>query len=539
MYHGQQQVALTTLRGRHSSQSKESYSDAVYTTSGHSTPSETPREGIQTALPKDLMSSLENLRNDNSVLREQLALAQDESRARQAQLITELEDDMQENSILPGGGRRRRIGAAAMFEAQNKLLKEQMWSLLKDADAQDRRIASLESYNRTLESQNKEMLSRSNSRSITKQSQQCRQTPRGIVDQGEPDLSIPGLEKWDRRGSGGNKLLNEVQGRPNTREFRKIDEHGVSERKLQETSEKLEAKMNTVLESVEALTHRVASFQSNPPFEVTSPGGAALRKMNKSVDRIGAATDDVTKVAAKLAKLENTIAKLASSNILSTMVKNSTQQATSIYEISDALQNMEGKFDLLVKNVVHKIENVAGLINERNQPGQSGAVVETKIVNTPAIVANIDSFKAELGRLYVGMVDIDRKLGRKLNVDGQVGLELEKSRGESYTSLLTSDVADLRKDLNSLRGEITRTTVTPIKFAVESLLDRIAAISTYMVELKLQAFERSHNIPVRPVRLSTLKQESSTRVTNPRLPRASEIDEAVMASNSNDRCAPM
>merc|ERR1712060_18214 len=132
--------------------------------------------------------------------------------------------------------------------------------------------------------------------------------------------------------------------------------------------------------------------------------------------------------AAKLAKLENTIAKLASSNILTTMVKNSTQQATSIYEISDALQNMEGKFDLLVKNVVHKIENVAGLINERHQPGQSGAVVETKFVNTPAIVANIDSFKAELGRLCVGMADIDRKLGRKLNVNEQMGLELEKSR---------------------------------------------------------------------------------------------------------------
>jgi len=534
MYHGQEQVALTSLRGRHSSQFKESYSDAVYTPSGHSTPAETPREGIQVALPKDLMSSLENLRNDNSVLREQLALAQDESRARQAQMITELEDELQENRILPGGGRRRRIGAAAMFEAQNKLLKEQMKSLLKDADAQERRIASLESYNRTLETQNMEMLSCGHSGSTRKQSQQCRQTPRG-----EPDLTIPGLEKWDRRGSGGNQLLNEVQGRPNTREFRKIDGHGVTERKLQETSEKLEAKMNMVLESVEALTHRVASFQSNPPFEVTSPGGAALRKMNKSVDRIGAATDDVSKVAAKLAKLENTIAKLASSNILTTMVKNSTQQATSIYEISDALQNMEGKFDLLVKNVVHKIENVAGLLNERHQPGQSGAVVETKIVNTPAIVANIDSFKAELGRLCVGMADIDRKLGRKLNVNEQMGLELEKSRGESYTSLLTSDVTDLRKDLNSLRGEITRTTVTPIKFAVESLLDRIAAISTYMVELKLQAFERSHNIPVRPVRLSTLKQESSTRVTNPRLPRASEIDEAVMASNSNDRCAPM
>jgi len=537
MYHGQEQVALTSLRGRHSSQFKESYSDAVHSQSAHSTPSETPREGIQTALPKDLIISLENLRNDNSVLRQQLALAQDESRARQAQMITELEDELQQNSILPAGGRRRRIGAAAMFEAQNKLLKEQMKSLLKDANAQERRIASLESYNRTLETQNMEMLSRSDSVSPNKQSQQCRQTPH--TPRGEPDLSIPGLEKWDRRGRGGNTLLNEVQGRPNTREFRKIDGHGVSERKLQETSEKLEAKMNTVLESVEALTHRVASFQSNPPFEVTSPGGAALRKMNKSVDRIGAATDDVSKVAAKLAKLENTIAKLASSNILSTMVKNSTQQATSIYEISDALQNMEGKFDLLVKNVVHKIENVAGLINERHQPGQSGAVVETKMVNAPAIVANIDSFKAELGRLYAGMVDIDRKLGRKLNVNGQMGLELEKSRGESYTSLLTSDVADLRKDLNSLRGEITRTTVTPIKFAVESLLDRIAAISHYMVELKLQAFERSHNIPVRPVRLSTLGKESSTRVTTRRLPRASEIDEAVMASNSSDRCAPM
>merc|ERR1719173_176625 len=152
------------------------------------------------------------------------------------------------------------------------------------------------------------MLSRSNSGPIRKQSQQSRQTPKG-----EPDLSIPGLEKWDRRGRGGNTLLNEVQGRPNTREFRKIDGHGVSERKLQETSEKLEAKMNTVLESVEALTHRVSSFQSNPPFEVTSPGGAALRKMNKSVDKIGAATDDVAKVASKLAKLESTIAQLASS----------------------------------------------------------------------------------------------------------------------------------------------------------------------------------------------------------------------------------
>jgi len=534
MYHEQQQVALTSLRGRHSSQFKESYGDAVYIPPSNSTPSETPQEGIQTAIREDFRSSLERLRNDNSVLREQLALAQDETRARQVQMITKLEDDLQENSILAGGGRRR-TGAMAMFEAQNKLLKEQMKNLLKDADAQERRIASLESYNRTLESQSMEMVSGSKSGSTRKQSQQCRQTHRG-----EPDLSIPGLEKWDRHGSGGNKLLNEVQGRPNTREFRKIDGNGVSERKLQETSEKLEAKMNMVLESVEALTHRVASFQSNPPFEVTSPGGAALRKMNKSVDKIGAATDDVSKVAAKLAKLESTIAQLASSNILTTMVKNSTQQATSIYEISDALQNMEGKFDLLVKNVVHKIENVACLINERHQPGQeSGELVETKIVDTPEIVANIDSFKAELGRLCVGLTNIDRKLEHTMNAKGQMGLELEKSRGESYTSLLTSDVADLRKDLNSLRGEITRTTVTPIKFAVESLLDRIAAISTYMVELKLQAFERSHDMPVRPVRLSTLKKEGRTRTTTRRLPQASEIDDVVITNNSSDRCAPM
>lgn len=537
MYYGQQQVALTSLRGHHSSQFKEfSTRDSVYTPQEHRTPSETPREGFQNSLPKDLLSSLESLRTDNTVLREQLALAQDQTRARQVQMIANLEDDLQESSILAGGYRSRN-GAMGMFEAQNKLLKEQMKNLLKDADAQDRRIESLESYTRTLETHNMDLITLNKSGSTRKQKQQSRQTPKG-----EPDLSIPGLEKWDRRGRGGNKLLNEVQGRPNTREFRKIDEHGVSERKLQETSEKLEAKMNMVLESVEALTHRVASFQSNPPFEVTSPGGSALRKMNKSVDKIGAATDDVAKVASKLAKLESTIAQLASSNILTTMVKNSTQQATSIYEISDALQNMDGKFDLLVKNVVHKIENVACMINERNQPGQeSGEVVDTKIVDTPEIVTTIDSFKRELGRLCVGMRNIDRKLERTINGKGQMGVELEKSRGESYTSLLTSDVADLRKDLNSLRGEITRTTVTPIKGAVESLLDRIAAISTYMVELKLQAFERSRNMPVRHVRHSTLKGGRNRRMIR-RLPQASEINDVVNDRNwgdRNERCATM
>jgi len=533
MYHAQQQVALTSLRGHHSRQFKEYSREAVNNTPGHHTPSETPREGFQTARPEDLMTALESLRCDNSVLREQLALAQDKTRARQVEMISKLEDDLQESSNLVGGGRKR-TGAMAMFEAQNKLLKEQMKNLLKDAEAQDRRIASLESYNRTLETQNMKLISCTKSGSTRRQSQQ-RQTPRG-----EPDLTIPGLEKYDRHGSGGNKLLNEVQGRPNTREFRKIDGHGVSERKLQETSEKLEAKMNIVLESVEALTHRVASFQSNPPFEVTSPGGAALRKMNKSVDKMGAATDDVSKVAAKLAKLESTIAKLASSNVLTMMVKNSTQQATSIFEISDALQNMEGKFDLLVKNVVHKVENVASLINEQRQPGQeTGEVVETKIVDTPDIVANIDSFKAELGRLVVGMNNIDRKLERTMNGKEQMGLDLEKSRGEAYTSLLTSDVSDLRKDLNSLRGEITRTTVTPIKFAVESLLDRIAAISTYMVELKLQAFERCHDMPIRPVRFSTLKQRTGSRTTTRRLPQACEIDDVEINANPTDRCATM
>jgi hypothetical protein len=533
MYHAQQQVALTSLRGHHSRQFKEYSREAVKNTPGHHTPSETPREGIQTDRPEDLMTALESLRCDNSVLREQLALAQDKTRARQVEMISKLEDDLQESSNLVGGGRKR-TGAMAMFEAQNKLLKEQMKNLLKDAEAQERRIASLESYNRTLETQNMKLISRTTSGSTRGQSQQ-RQTPRG-----EPDLSIPGLEKYDRHGSGGNKLLNEVQGRPNTREFRKIDGHGVSERKLQETSEKLEAKMNIVLESVEALTHRVASFQSNPPFEVTSPGGAALRKMNKSVDKMGAATDDVSKVAAKLAKLESTIAKLASSNVLTMMVKNSTQQATSIFEISDALQNMEGKFDLLVKNVVHKVENVAGLIKERHQPGEeTGEVVETKIVDTPDIVANIDSFKAELGRLVVGMNNIDRKLERTMNGKEQMGLDLEKSRGEAYTSLLTSDVSDLRKDLNSLRGEITRTTVTPIKFAVESLLDRIAAISTYMVELKLQAFERCHDMPIRPVRFSTFRRRSASCTTPRGLPKASEIDDVEISGNPTDRCATM
>jgi len=525
MYYGQQQVALTSLRGHHSSQFKEySTAGAVYTTSGQRTPSETPREGFQSALPNDLLSSLESLRTDNSVLREQLALAKDETRARQVQMIANLEDDLQESSILAGGGRR--TGAMGMYEAQNKLLKEQMKTLLKDAEAQEKRIGSLENYTRTLESQNMDLIAR-------KQSQQPRQTPRG-----EPDLSIPGLEKWDRRGRGGNKLLNEVQGRPNTREFRNMDGHGVSERKLQETSEKLEAKMNMVLESVEALTHRVASFQSHPPFEVTSPGSAALRKINKSVDKIGAATDDVAKVANKLAKLESTIAQLASSNILTTMSKNSTQQATSIYEISDALQNMEGKFDLLVKNVVHKIENVARMINERDQPGQGG---EHEIVDTPEIMANIDSLKRELGRLCIGMSNIERKLERTTNGKGQMGLELENSRGDSYTSLLTSDVADLRKDLNSLRGEITRTTVTPIKGAVESLLDRIAAISTYMVELKLQAFERSRDMPVRHVRYST-KKAGRPRTVVRRLPQASDINDVVNDDNwgdKNDRCATM
>jgi len=534
MYHGQQQVALTTLRGHHSSQFKECSRDAVNTPPGHHTPYETPREGIQTARPEDLMTALESLRCDNSVLREQLALAQDKTRARQVQMISKLEDDLQKSSASVGGGRKR-TGAMAMFEAQNKLLKEQMKNLLKDAEAQERRIASLESYNRTLETQNMELISRTTTSGSTRRQSQQRQTPRG-----EPDLSIPGLEKYDRHGSGGNKLLNEVQGRPNTREFRKI-EQGVSDRKLQETSEKLEAKMNIVLESVEALTHRVASFQSNPPFEVTSPGGAALRKINKSVDKMGAATDDVAKVAAKLAKLESTIAKLASSNVLTMMVKNSTKQATSIFEISDALQNMEGKFDLLVKNVVHKVENVAKLINEKqHQPGQEvGEIVETKIVDTPDIVANIDSFKAELGRLVVGMNNIDRKLERTMNGKEQMGLDLAKSRGEAFTSLLTSDVSDLRKDLNSLRGEITRTTVTPIKFAVESLLDRIAAISTYMVELKLQAFERCHDMPVRPVRLSTLNRRTFSRTTTRGLPQASDIDDVDINGNSTDRCATM
>merc|ERR1719233_1091337 len=194
---------------------------------------------------------------------------------------------------------------------------------------------------------------------------------------------------------------------------------------------------------------------------------------------------------------------------------------------------MEGKFDLLVKNVVHKIEHVAKMINERNQPGQVSGEHE------PEIVANIDSLKRDLGRLCVGMGNIERKLERTMNGKGQMGLKLEKSRGESYTSLLTSDVADLRKDLNSLRGEITRTTVTPIKFAVESLLDRIAAISTYMVELKLQAFERCHDMPVRPVRLSTLNRRTFSRTTTRGLPQASDIDDVDINGNSTDRCATM
>merc|ERR1719233_2750239 len=185
---------------------------------------------------------------------------------------------------------------------------------------------------------------------------------------------------------------------------------------------------------------------------------------------------------------------------------------------------MEGKFDLLVKNVVHKIEHVAKMINERNQPGQVSGEHE------PEIVANIDSLKRDLGRLCVGMGNIERKLERTANGKGQMGLELEKSRGESYTSLLTSDVAHLRKDLNSLRGEITRTTVNPIKGAVESLLDRIAAISTYMVELKLQAFERSRDMPVRHVRYST-KKGGRTRPTARRLPQASEINDVVNDEN--------
>merc|ERR1719285_1228359 len=100
---------------------------------------------------------------------------------------------------------------------------------MKDAETRKRRIETLERYNRALEAQT--------IRANQQQQENRNQTP------GEPDLSIPGLEKWDRQGSGGNRLLNEVQSRPNTREITKATEgNSITERQLRETTWRLESK---------------------------------------------------------------------------------------------------------------------------------------------------------------------------------------------------------------------------------------------------------------------------------------------------------
>jgi len=516
MYHSQQQVALTTLRGQHSRQYKEFFGDAVYTAPGQCAPSQMPREGIQKddGTHEDLLNALERLRSENCLLRDQMAIAQDQIRTRQKLMLAKLKDNLEVDGIITG--HQPESLNMAPFEAENKRLKQQMEHILKDAEVKDKSIASLENYRKILEAQNAELMS-------------CTipETPR--------TTSREGYNQQTHLYVKGNKLLNDTQGVVNTRQF-PANGPAVTQSNFQENSEKLENKLNMVLKSVEVLTRRVASFQSNPPFDTTSAGGAALKKMNTSVDKMGEATDDVAKVAGKLSMLENTIAKLADTNVLNTVVANSKQASTSIYQISDALQNMEGKFDLLVKNLVHKVENVAGLINDQYQQGEGiGEHVEVKVVDTPQVMTDITLFKRELSRLCNGICKIDRKLEHAFSSREPMGLQLERCRGESYTSLLFSDVADLRKDLNTLRGDITRTTVTPISAALEGLLYKIAAISTYMVELKLQAFQRSHTMPVE----ISARNEGRNSNYIEELPDFTESDYMTMSGNSYERCRTM
>lgn len=516
MYHSQQQVALTTLRGQHSSQYKEFFGDAVYTAPGQRTTSQIPREGIQRddGTPhEDLVNALESLRSENSLLREQLAIAQDQIRPKQRLMRAKLKENLEVDGMTAGQGTLD----LTPYEVENKLLKRQMEHIFKDAEAKERSIATLERYSKILEAQNTELISCTNTG-----------TPKTTSQEGW-NQQIPRYEK-------GSNLLNDVQGVPNTRQFTTVSGPAVSQSNFQENSEKLENKLNKVLESVELLTRRVASFQSNPPFDTTSAGGAALKKMNTSVDKMGEATDEVAKVASKLSMLENTIAKLANTNVLNTVVANSKQASTSIYQISDALQNMEGKFDLLVKNLVHKVENIASLINDQHQRGE-GIVerVEVKVVDTPQVMTDITLFNGELNQLCDSISKINRKLERTCLSRRPMGLQLERCRGESYRSLLSSDVADLRKDLYTLRGNITRTTVTPISAAIEGLLDKIAAISTYMVELKLQAFERSHTMPME----ISARNEGRNSTSIGELPEFSESDYVTVHGNSNERCRTM
>jgi len=499
MYHTQQQVALTPLRGQHSTNYKEFLKEAVYTAPGQRTISQTPREGFQKEVgisSEEQLDLLESLRSENATLRKKLALAQDQSRVKQTKMLEKLKESLKVSDIEVGGGHRR-TRDMPRYEVENRLLKRQMENMLKDAAIKENSIASLESYSRILEAQNIRLLSRTNSLS-----------PRMPSNEGKMKLS-------EDKETDSNCESTTTRG------------PGVSRKNFKETSEKLENKLNIVLESVKNLTRRVATFQSNPPFDTTSAGGAALQKMNTSVDQMGAATDEVERVASKLSMLENTIARLAGTNVLSTVVANSKQASTSIYQISDALQNMEGKFDLLVKNLVHKVENIAGLISEQHQPVEGFEEhVEAKVLDTTEVMRDITEFKGELERLCAGLSKIDGKLEHSLSRE-PMGLQLERCRGESYTSLLTSDVADLRKDLNALRGEITRTTVTPISTACESLLDRIAAISTYMVELKLQAFERSRGLLMQ----GSASDEGQTRTA--------EMDNVITNGNSHDRCRTM
>jgi len=505
MYHSQQQVALAPLRGQHSTHYKEVLKEVVYTAPGQRSVFHTPREGFQQEAgisSEELLDSFRSLRRENASLREKLALAQDQSRVKQTQMLEKLKESLKVNNIEVGGGHRSTRDMAS-YEVENMLLKRQMENIFKDAAAKENSIASLENYSRILEARSINWLSRTNSL-----------FPR-----------MPSNE--------GNMQLNEDKETHSNGEYATARGPGVSRKNFKETSEKLENKLNIVLESVKNLTRRVATFQSNPPFDTTSAGGAALQKMNTSVDQMGAATDEVERVASKLSMLENTIAKLASTNVLSTVVENSKQASTSIYQISDALQNMEGKFDLLVKNLVHKVENIAGLISEQQHPVEGfEEQVELKVLDTPEVMRDITEFKGELEKLCDGLSKIDRKLEHSVLSREPTGLQLEKCRGESYTSLLTSDVADLKKDLSTLRGEITRTTVTPITTACESLLDRIAAISTYMVELKLQAFERSRGLPIQ----GSACDEARTYTATPEGP---EIDNVMTNGNSHDRCRTM
>jgi len=533
MYHGQQQIALAppmSRQGSHEFKYKSTLGGLEYGRIGERTPAQTPKtEEFTFGVPaevKELKNTVLALRNVNGALREQLNQALDETKLTQIDMFTKLQKKLKDSheavdkTQSDGTNMDIKFGEiAATYETQNKLMKEQIKNFLKEAEARKRRIETLEAYNRALEVQAL--------RPKQQQQENRYQSP------GEPDMSIPGLEKWDRQGSGGNRLLNEVQSRPNTRDFTKTtDGNSITERQLRQTTERLESKMGDVLGAVEALTHRVASFQSNPPFEVTTPGAAALRKLNKSVDRIGAATDETNKVATKIAKLESTIAQLASSNILTTMVDNSKKQATSIFEISDALQNMEGKFDLLVKNVIHKVENIGFLIKGgQDQHQGEGNQIDTQSLHD--ITDHVESFKTDLDHIRLQMLKLDQKLD--CQGDNYRGSLSHKAGGKSYTSLLTSDVENLRADINSIRREMTRTTVTPIKHLVENLLDRIAAISTYLVELKLQAFERSRGAPIKVSRWNDGWESTSKR----RLPEVPDIDEAVLECDSNERCKTM